>query len=515
MNASINNAELSTFNYVDVLVERYNRDLERALADYAHIRDMPNKDLMATVGLKFDYGFKRLSLEEGSKIIEANLRADSWNQVYVRSNVEHYLSSDTKRQLKEANERSKKQPINEEYALPEFTVENVKATILEWSKSRSVYFNQRVDSVFSKLSDGHLTNHPSGFNRKIILSYGCEKNFFREDIGRITERYRETLHDLRSSIMVVNGLPIPEYSEIHALTSDLSFGHFIDMDDGLWSMRLFKNGNLHILINEQTAAELNWHLAQLYPNCLADYQDKEAIRKKKGKVAKTFVYRSESASRELRNSLNAITEGSYFSTYSHSCADFIKYTGFGLDEIEFVRSKKDEFQSVAEAFNKFGVPNIKDYQFFATPKVIADYLKNACVVDDGDLILDPSAGCGSLSMLYPENTECYELFTPFVEILKFKGLKATQADFLTVTPVKRYNKVFMNPPYANKRLESHFEHALKFLVDGGEIYIIAPTGKERDLMKIAQNNGKSLRVLQEFDSVFEDTKILTSLFLIK
>lgn len=89
-------------------------------------------------------------------------------------------------------------------------------------------------------------------------------------------------------------------------------------------------------------------------------------------------------------------------------------------------------------------------------------------------------------------------------------MEITNADFLKFNTNNKYDFIVMNPPYANKRLESHLTHALTMLGENGELLIVAPTGKEKTIREIAVN--KSVNIISNHENVFDDTAIHTSVY---
>lgn len=492
--------ELTSNNYINHLVEDFNNSLSSIQNCLNVIKSIPKESYCwhSIIGVSVDHA---KDLEYSLKA----LKAVYWEKVYKRSNIEHLLSASDKEKWRES---FKLDGINKDnYAeLPDFTYESVVSNVQNWFDNAENFFTDRVDSVFKSLSPGHLTNHPTGFNRKMVFKYWNEQNIFDQDCGDVHYYGREKLHDLRAIIMVVHGLPIPNCGDMYDMLKKLPYKTKHEFDGGLWSIQLFKNGNAHVWVDEETSVLLNWYLAQKYPNTLATRDVASKVKKR------VFNYNTIGLSSDFRDLLNKIlNKENNVNHDSKLNKEFEKY--FGISVTDMITNKVNIDESIKSVLNT-GLPCIKTYQFYPTPniilKVIKDYLGNPSA---DERYLEPSAGCGSIAQLMPNNFECYEIYKPFVKLLSEKGLKVSEVDFLEKEGEFSFDKIVMNPPYSLNRCLMHFEHAFKFIKKNGEIYIVAPTGLREKLEGIAINHGKSLTELQAFNSCFADTDIKTSLYL--
>lgn len=494
--------ELDTSNYINYMVEDFNKDLSVILESLSILKQMP-KDSYKWENL-LNIQVSRVSSEEYAR---RSLKAIYWKKVFHRSNIEHFLSERDQKTWKEAFDVGNL--MKEGYVeLPEFNYSSVHCTVSSWYENSENYFIDRVDSVFDTLSSGHLTNHPNGFNRKMIFSNWCEKRWFSDDKGKIHSGGARKIHDLRSIIMIVNGLPIPDSSDNYNLLNDIPFKTKNEMDHGLWTMQIYKNGNVHIWVEPETAVLLNFYLAKKYPNILST---KDMPVKKK---EKEYNYATTGISSDLNALLKAILAKQLNpeSVQSDLKSEFMKY--FGLPVAEFMQLDSIKIKTAIESIFKAGLPCVKAYQFYPTPNIILDEIKSQIgTLDETQKLLEPSAGSGAIAQLYPANFTCFEIYKPFVELLQAKGINAVEADFLKQDGLYEYDKVILNPPYSKNRCLMHFEHSFNFIKNDGEIYIVAPSGLKSKLENIASKFDRNLIELKKFDSCFTDTSIKTSLFL--
>lgn len=493
---------LDTSNYINYMVDDYNKDLASVLEGLNIIKQMP-KETLRWEGI-LNIQVARVNSEE---FVRKSLKALYWQKVYKRSNIEHFLSERDQETWKNAF-KSENLTKADYVELPEFDYETVRCTVTSWYESSETFFIDRVDSVFETLSRGHLTNHPNGFNRKMVFSYWAEQHYLNSEYGNVRSASHKKIHDLRSIIMVVHGLPIPDYGSTYDLMRKLPYKTKNNFDHGLWEMQIFKNGNTHIWIEPETAVLLNSFLAKKYPNTLST-RDMPVKRK-----AKEYSYATAGISSDLRTLLNAILLGSNSpkAIDRETNSEFEKY--FGLPVLDFMQLDPIKRKTAVDSVLKTGLPCVKAYQFYPTPSVILDEIKaHIGEVAEEQKFLEPSAGSGAIAQLYPSNFTCFEIYKPFVDLLSAKGLNALEVDFLKRDGLYEYDKVILNPPYSKNRCLMHFEHSFNFIKNDGEVYIVAPSGLKNKLEAIASKFDRNFIELKKFNSCFEDTDIKTSLFL--
>ena len=99
------------------------------------------------------------------------------------------------------------------------------------------------------------------------------------------------------------------------------------------------------------------------------------------------------------------------------------------------------------------------------------------------IILEPSAGTGSLieavnAHIPSAFVHAFEIRPDCCEFIN-RWIPSTQVDntdFLEVRPQRHYNGVIMNPPFERYQAPAHIAHALHFLVPGGTLVAVVPSG---------------------------------------
>lgn len=494
--------QLTQANYVQTLVEQYQADLVNIEHSIAALNTFSAQtvNLMKVCGTDL-----QCSSEE---LLKRFLRISYWKKVYLRSNISELQDAQTKSDWQE------KLLINIENKneLPEFTSENVISTLESWYLDRDNMFADRVDSVFRALSRTHVTNSPEGFSKKMIFSSACEDP--SDTTIDLKYKTRDSLHDLACCIATILQKPLP-----HCLTSystnNLALGTKHSFYCNFFEIQVFKNGSMHLWVHPSLAIELNLWLAKKYPSAIPTQF------RTKTKALKEFTYTHAPLTVDDVKYIESVKEGRAFyrgKEFSDEVRErFAKYLGLSVSEVEELNKCQNRyaFEKLCSRLIRNGYPNIKDHQYYPTPVSIVDSLKDYLgkQVENTSLkVLEPSAGSGNLASVFNISTvDCIEVSPFFCDVLQAKQFKnIVNGDFLKHKTDKKYDYVVMNPPYADKRLESHLQHALTMLEDDGELLIVAPTGKHKIIGEIAK--GRCVNMLSTHTNAFQDTTLTTSLF---
>lgn len=126
----------------------------------------------------------------------------------------------------------------------------------------------------------------------------------------------------------------------------------------------------------------------------------------------------------------------------------------------------------------------KKFQFFPTPPEVVDKMIQVVLPEADSSILEPSAGQGHIIQAIQEFQSWAEYGFDAIEIhpvnqgiLRKKGINVVGDDFLKWTTEKRYDYIFMNPPFKEGSKNvwiDHIKHAVKFLKEKGELVAVAP-----------------------------------------
>ncbi|MER6370717.1 class I SAM-dependent methyltransferase [Streptomyces mirabilis] len=118
-----------------------------------------------------------------------------------------------------------------------------------------------------------------------------------------------------------------------------------------------------------------------------------------------------------------------------------------------------------------------DRGYFPTPKPLVEQLLDLAELGAGCEVLEPSAGCGAIAEAAVARgavVDCIELDTARAEHIRAGGYarEVTAADFFSVKVQRRYRRVIMNPPFADRQDIRHVQRALRFVQPGGLVVAV-------------------------------------------
>ena len=139
----------------------------------------------------------------------------------------------------------------------------------------------------------------------------------------------------------------------------------------------------------------------------------------------------------------------------------------------------------------------KEFQFFATPSDLANKLVGMANIEEGHIVLEPSAGQGALieaiyrafprTMTGPNDKPCvtvdyYEIMPVNIKILSDKGAANTNwrsrtsnmgEDFLANNSNFTYDRVIANPPFSLNQDIKHIYKMFDMVKPGGRLVTLA------------------------------------------
>ena len=120
--------------------------------------------------------------------------------------------------------------------------------------------------------------------------------------------------------------------------------------------------------------------------------------------------------------------------------------------------------------------------FFPTPDAVIDMMLAAADMHDGQTVLEPSAGIGSIcdrvKQAFPHaDLDAVELRDALAKILKAKGYAIVGRDFTAWNGNGRqYDRVLMNPPFEKGADMAHVRQAFNHVKPGGRLVAIMSNG---------------------------------------
>ena len=122
----------------------------------------------------------------------------------------------------------------------------------------------------------------------------------------------------------------------------------------------------------------------------------------------------------------------------------------------------------------------KEYQFFATPPDIADWLVELADLNNFDRVLEPSAGQGAIVEAMQRKWHnivptCVELMPQNSLILTKKKIVHYFQDFLTSECTNKFDKVIANPPFSKNQDIDHIYKMVEVCKSGGRVVSVSST----------------------------------------
>ena len=396
-----------------------------------------------------------------------------------------------------------------EMTTPDYTEEAVRPTIESLLAMRAQFLAERVDGIFRGLSGEHVTNSPMAFGKRMIIGY------MLSDYGGVSYQRAGLVNDLRAVIAKFMGRDEPNYSSSSRLIETLksNWGQWTTIDGGAIRIRLYKKGTAHMEIHPDMAWRLNSVLAHLYPMAIpAENRAKPKKRVKefqmmqrplpfavlgiladcrpRREATRVSLAGSWEKNRFAQAEAGRVLRGIGGAETSPNTFDFDYPPGAVLDEI----------------ITSGCIPDQKTHQFYPTPENVAQAAIELAQIGENDYCLEPSAGQGGLADMMPKDrTTCVELSGLHCRILEAKGYRNVCNDFLNVDDLIHYDRIVMNPPFADGRSVAHIEAASRLLNIDGRLVAILPASMKGKPVNFA---GKwTYEWTQVYDNEFAGTSV--------
>lgn len=169
-----------------------------------------------------------------------------------------------------------------------------------------------------------------------------------------------------------------------------------------------------------------------------------------------------------------LPEGIFFSNYNDVKTILTKAGGKYLRNAFIFTTEAKEVKD--RILSGETINDKKKFQFFATPKELADRVFEKLNYEKGMIVLEPSAGRGGLlEHIEIEDVECCELWDDNAEYLQSQGYNVVGGDFTQMEIDGLYDRVIANPPFTKNQDIDHIKLMYKALKDDGRMVSIAST----------------------------------------
>lgn len=376
-----------------------------------------------------------------------------------------------------------------EVGIPQFDHTTVYSCLSLIESHRANFLSMRVDAVWKALSGWHKTNWGGAFHDRFIIDW------MFNDSGTTTSKDRSFFDLINVCSTVMTGADNPFFNAYGVLRhARENHGEWHELLDGALRIKAFKRGTLHCEVHPEVGNRLNIALAYLHPNALPDEATLKRPRRHKGFGSADLLnlaiphqvrsYLAGCIETQAKNGLWQLIPGSMIrhDRLSSSIKTMIDSV---LAQIGGVRGEDGHLfdyaplEVVKEIIRTGEIPDKISHQYFSTPQELAMEFVAWSGVEESDICYETSAGTGGIAKHMPLQTSCVEVDRLRCMSLDKMGFEVTQGDFLQLSPDDlsgEVDAVLMNPPFAGRAWQDHFEHAAKFVRDGGLVAAVLPEG---------------------------------------
>lgn len=189
-----------------------------------------------------------------------------WRMVMTKTHANAVMSTKRRKEMDEQLHGSHRYGSSTQ-PLPEFNAENIAATLAGLSVSRAAMFEEAIDELVRRLSWNYKTNRPGAITSKIIVN--CAASSYGSGID-----WNSPLFDIERVCALILGRPAPSnQTGLNAMRDDLrKDGQWRDIaypgGEPFMRVKLFKNRNGHIEIDDRCVDEMNRVIAKRYPGAV-------------------------------------------------------------------------------------------------------------------------------------------------------------------------------------------------------------------------------------------------------
>jgi hypothetical protein len=392
-----------------------------------------------------------------------------------------------------------------EHKTPDFEADTVRATLESLLAMRTTFFAERIDGIFRRLSRSHVTNSPNAFNSRLIVDRVLT---YYDTIDHDTAGY---ISDLRCVVAKFMGRDEPSWHNTRVLLDKLrgDTGTWHSVDGGAVRVRLYKKGTAHIEVHPVIAAKLNAMLGHLYPHAIASHN-----RTRPASIPKHFHLTQNALSFNVLAHLEhgnwRNEDGTWVYYFAYDAAekagfaaaqDAMRALGGVCNQHRSVTFDYDARPVVTDLVITGCLPDHVTHQFYPTKPRLAQIAVDLAEIDDTCTVLEPQAGQGGIADYLPkERTTCVEVSSLFCGVLRAKGFKTVNADFLEwAKTAPRFDRAVCNPPFSKTRAALHMRAASGLIAPGGKLVAILPGSMRGDTLNPGWDEEWSEPYSDEFD----------------
>lgn len=497
------------FSLVDGLIDQYNRRAEQIRQVGALFQgDVGGVVRYFLEGNRDKGSYSSLAAERifGVEGAIAALNSDYWSRALALTDCLEAMPqarrSDWQKQL-------------DEHKTPAFETETVRATLESLLSMRTTFFAERIDGIFRRLSRSHVSNSPMGFRARLIVDRVIT---YYDTIDHETAGY---INDLRCVVAKFMGRDDPSWQNTRVLLDKLrsDTGTWHSVDGGAVRIRLYKKGTAHLEIHPDVASRLNGMLAYLYPHAIpAEHRTRATSIPKHFHLMQNALSFNVLAHLENGNWRNEAGAWVYYFAYDAAekagfaaAQDAMRAVGGVCNQHRSITFDYDARPVVTDLVITGCLPDHVSHQFYPTKPRLAQIAVELAEIDDACTVLEPQAGQGGIADYLPkERTTCVEVSSLFCGVLRAKGFKTINADFLEwATTAPMFDRVVLNPPYSKTRAALHVRAASGLIAPGGKLVAILPGSMRGDSI----NSGWEEEWSEPYSDEFDGTGVTVAIYI--
>lgn len=245
-----NMTQLATLQRISDLVDEYNAKLAAQPESLqAYKKACETLEAQLTISGQFGESFGFTSIYEHKAT--ASLLKSAWRKVYAGLNIDKIASASDRDKFSRSIE----------HGLPEFTLDNIRATFGDYIMNPRQNILRGLAEVFCNL-DPYYKSHNK-------IKFGSERMPKRVVFSNISSTYGwgfDKLQDTLKALFTYQNRRQPDYLEMQELMKNPTF---LKSSHGI-ELRRFKNGNAHLFFDAATCKDINLALAEYYGEVLPD-----------------------------------------------------------------------------------------------------------------------------------------------------------------------------------------------------------------------------------------------------
>lgn len=185
----------------------------------------------------------------GIESLKKDVDRRMWRQTIELTGFNKYMDKKARQEFSDSLEKNP----------PEFTVDNVRSTLLSSYQQAETFMNRGIVELFRNLGANYKTNDAFKIGKKLIL-----RNWFTVFCGSLSVNYNQEpeMNDLDRVVRTLDGVEFKEHLFSQSMRKVINT---MEYEDEYFKIKAFKNGNAHLwLKREDITDKINDIIAAWY-----------------------------------------------------------------------------------------------------------------------------------------------------------------------------------------------------------------------------------------------------------